>query len=41
LVVGGNLAYTGAEIQSGDAQVGGKVTMSSSDNSALSNGASL
>ncbi len=41
LVVGGTLGYTQAEIQKGNVRVAGVVTMGSSDNSALSTGATL
>ena len=41
LVVGGNLNSSGTQILSGNAQVGGSVTMGSNDNAALASGATL
>ena len=41
LIVGGNLSSSAAQVLSGNAQVGGSVTMGSNDNAALSSGAAL
>ena len=41
LTVGGNLISTGTQVQSGNAQVGGTVTMGTNDNAALVSGATL
>ena len=41
LVVGGNLSATSTQILSGNAQVGGSVTMGTNDNAALVSGATL
>jgi choice-of-anchor A domain-containing protein len=41
LVVGGDLTFDSSKVTTGDARVAGKVTMKTSDNSALSSGATL